>query len=114
MYDITILHDIAFAISICMHMFIQLDVNWHRLFFGLFPLHYLQSITPNFYFSLFFPMYAQGFSILHFWHATRTYVSEIKIVTFARHAASRSVSGRDNPKLQHSTNFIPIIDNGSF
>ena len=97
-----------------MRMFTQLEVNWHRLFFGLFPLHYVQSITPNFYFSLFFPMYAQGLSILHFWHATRTYVSEIKIVTFARRAASRSVSARDNPKLHHVTKFTSIVDNGSF
>ena len=29
-----------------------------------------------------------------------------KIVTFARRAASRSVSGRDNPKLQHVKNYF--------
>jgi len=119
MYDITVLHDMAFSICIYMHAYVytttQLGVNWHRLFCFV----YFLSITGRifrrvFILAYFFPMYARGFSILPFWHATSTNVSEIEIVTFARRAASRSVSGRDNPKLQHGTKFIPIIGNGCF
>ena len=112
MYDITILYDIAFSICIVMRMFIQLDVN--RLFFVYFLSITCRALHQVFILAYFFPMCVRGFSILPFSHATSTYVSEIKIVTFARRAASRSVSGRDNPKLQHGTKFIPIIGNGSF
>jgi hypothetical protein len=90
-----------------MCLFIQLVVNLPKLFlFISFPLG-VEYFTDFIFLSNFIP--ARIFHMHHF--ACLAYATEpirgTKIVTFAMRAASRSVSGRDNPKLQRGTKCIP-------
>jgi hypothetical protein len=91
----------------CMCLFIQLVVNLPKLLlFISFPLG-VEYFTYFIFLSII--LFLRGFStciILPVWHMQQN-LRGTKIVTFARRAASRSVSGRDNPKLQHCTKFIP-------
>jgi hypothetical protein len=90
-----------------MCLFIQLVVHLPKLLlFISFPLG-VEYFTYFIFLSII--LFLRGFStciILPVWHMQQN-LRGTKIVTFARRAASRSVSGRDNPKLQHGTKFIP-------